>query len=309
MHDFSLSKTNSPERVLHFAQFARNTVPAKSQKCDHFRKGALDLLIYPYRALGFTAAILLVTTGQAQAFDLVSIPAGVAVLGDANGDANEVVKTVRMPAFKLMRNEVTNQQFARFVAATKYQTTVEKTRQGYVWSRKWQHIKGADWRHPQGPQSNIAGLENHPVVQVSGIDALAFCRFYGMRLPSQDEWEYAARGSTSRRFPWGNNYTPASLTRRANAGTIACCAASDRDGFLRTAPVGSYPLGRSPFGLDDMAGNVWEWTSSRFPGAPGKQIIRGGGWGNNPYCLRTAYRHGNPPDIGLDMVGIRCAAD
>ena len=83
----------------------------------------------------------------------------------------------------------------------------------------------------------------------------------------------------------------------------------DADGFLRTAPVGSFPRGRSPFGLDDMAGNVWEWTSSRFPGSPGMRVIRGGGWGNNPYCLRAAYRHGNPPDIGLDMVGFRCAAD
>lgn len=93
-----------------------------------------------------------------------------------------------------------------------------------------------------------------------------------------------------------------------NAGAYNYSAPSRADGYARTAPVGSYPRGRSPLGLDDMASNVWEWTSTQFPGAPADRIIRGGGWGNNPYWLRTAYRHGNPPDISLDMVGFRCAA-
>ena len=69
----------------------------------------------------------------------------------------------------------------------------------------------------------------------------------------------------------------------------------------------SYPRGQSPFGIHDMAGNDWEWTSTPFPGKPYENVIRGGGWGNNPYCLRVSYRHGNPPDIGLNMVGFRCA--
>lgn len=246
-------------------------------------------------------------SGNVAGFDLVDIPAGLARLGDRMGDDNEIVKSVEISAFELMRREVTNRQFERFIETSGYQTTAGKSGSGYVWKSRWRLIKQANWRHPQGPQSTITDMADHPVVQVSAIDAQAFCRFYGLRLPSENEWEYAARSSQGYRYPWGNSLTRASLAKRANAGTYSCCAASKTDGYLRTAPVGSFPAGRSPFGLDDMAGNVWEWTSSRFPGAPGERVIRGGGWGNNPYCLRTAYRHGNPPDTALDMVGFRCA--
>jgi len=244
----------------------------------------------------------------AQEFDFVPIPSGTAQLGDRQGDANEILRSIQIPAFRLMRREVTNRQFERFILASGYRTTVERTQKGHVWWTQWDLVKGASWRHPQGPQSNLENLADHPVVQVSAIDAEAFCQYYGLRLPSEEEWEYAARGPQGFRYPWGNTLTPVSFAERTNAGTYSCCAASQADGFLRTAPVGSFPLGRSPFGLDDMAGNVWEWTSSPFPGSPGKRVIRGGGWGNNPYCLRTAYRHGNPPGIGLNMVGFRCAA-
>ena len=245
----------------------------------------------------------------APGFDLVVVSTGTAILGDPNGDANETSKTVEIAAFRLMRREVTNRQFATFVRESRYRTTVEKMQEGHVWDRRWRRVRPADWRHPQGAGSDLTGLDNHPVVQVSARDAEAFCRHYSMRLPSEMEWEYAARGPQGFRYPWGNTLTRETLAARANAGTYDCCAPSKADGYARTAPAGSYPRGRSPFGLDDMAGNVWEWTSTTFPGAPADRVIRGGGWGNNPYCLRGAYRHGNPPDIGLDMVGFRCAAD
>ena len=242
-------------------------------------------------------------------FDLVDIPSGQTLLGDAEGDANEVLRSVRIAAFRIMRTEVTNAQFEAFVTASGYRPDTKSGARAYVWTDKWRVVKSADWRHPQGAKSGIEGKARHPVVQVSARDADAFCAWYGLRLPLEDEWEYAARGTDGRRFPWGNDAPRRHAGRRANFGTITCCATDGSDGHLRTAPVASYPAGISPFGLQDMAGNVWEWTSSRFPGRPQERVLRGGGWGNNPYCLRTAYRHGNPPDISLDMVGFRCAGD
>ena len=253
--------------------------------------------------------VLLVASATAQGLDLVNIPAGTARLGDEKGDKNEVVRQVEVPGFRLMRREVTNLQFAEFVADTDYTTTVETRGEGNVWGTRWELVAGADWRHPQGPKSQLHSLGLHPVVQVSAIDAEAFCSHHGLRLPSEEEWEYAARGPSGLRYPWGKSLTQSMLPKVTNGGTWSCCGTSDADGYVRTAPVGSFPAGRSPFELDDMIGNVWEWTSSPFPGETGKRSIRGGGWGNNPYCLRAAYRHANPPNIGLDMVGFRCAAD
>ena len=240
--------------------------------------------------------------------DLVPLPGGRFVMGDPEGEPDEAPSEVEVAPFGMMRHEVTNQQFAAFVAASGHVTDPERSGFGYVWNGQWRRAQGADWRHPFGPDSGVAGRGSHPVVQVSAEDAAAFCRFHGLRLPSEREWEFAARGTDGRRFPWGDAL-PEQPSSRANFGTVPCCGPDAADGYLRTAPVGSFPDGRSPAGLLDMAGNVWEWTSSRFSGQPDHVVLRGGGWGNNPYCLRTSYRHGNPPDIGLDMVGFRCASD
>ncbi len=248
--------------------------------------------------------------GAASGFDLVDVDGGTFIMGDAEGDANEAPREVTVPPFRIMRTEVTNDQFARFVADTGHRTDPERIRAGWVWTDRWRSVPGADWPHPHGPEDNLDGRGGHPVVQVSARDAAAFCSWAGLRLPSEAEWEFAARGSDGRRYPWGDAPPEADDgSRHANFGTVPCCAADEVDGYLKTAPVGRFGSGASPFGILDMAGNVWEWTADAFPGRPGTVALRGGGWGNNPYCLRVSYRHANPPDIGLDMVGIRCAAD
>jgi formylglycine-generating enzyme required for sulfatase activity len=255
-------------------------------------------------------ALVLLAACAAAPPALLAVPGATYRMGDARGAPDEAPRTVTVGPFRLMRLEVTNRQFAAFVRATGHVTEAERSGQGAVWDGVWRRVRGADWRHPRGPGTSIAGRDDHPVVQVSERDAAAFCAHYGMRLPSEAEWELAARGTDGRRYPWGDQ--PPRQTgreRRANFGSDRCCAADATDGARTTAPVGSYPAGASPYGLLDMAGNVWERTSDPFPGRPGTVAIRGGGWGNDAFCLRVSYRHANPPDLGLDHVGFRCAAD
>ena len=243
------------------------------------------------------------------AAEMIDIPGGEFVMGDAAGEPDEAPRRVTVAPFRMMRLEITNREFAAFVAATGHRTDPERSGAGYVWTNRWGLLRGADWRHPYGPGSGIDGHDDHAVVQVSQRDAAAYCAWAGMRLPREAEWEFAARGTDGRKYPWGNAAPTQSGTRLANFGTVPCCAPDATDGAPKVGPVGRYPAGASPFGLMDMAGNVGEWTADPYPVTPGQVSLRGGGWGNNPYCLRVSYRHGNPPDIGLDMVGFRCAAD
>ncbi|MEM7025313.1 MAG: SUMF1/EgtB/PvdO family nonheme iron enzyme [Pseudomonadota bacterium] len=236
----------------------------------------------------------------------VDLPGGRFTMGDPLGEPDEAPVEVEVAPYRLMRLEVTNRQFADFVAVSGHVTDAERHGFGWTWSGRWQRHADADWRKPFAGSAGQDGPD-HPVVQVSANDAAAFCAFYGWRLPTEQEWEFAARGTDGRRYPWGNVDPEAG--QHANFGTVACCAPDATDGHLRTAPVGSFPSGVTPFGLLDMAGNVWEWTSTPHFSRPDWVSLRGGGWGNNPWCLRTTYRHGNPRDIGLDMVGFRCAAD
>ena len=120
-------------------------------------------------------------------------------------------------------------------------------------------IRGASWWRPEG--TAIISLD-HPVVQVDWYDAQAYCEWAGRRLPTEAEWERAARGDDGRTFAWG--WEGPEGGNRANFGDSRCCHESDRDGFLRTAPVGNFPGGRSPFGAEDMAGNVWEWVADWY---------------------------------------------
>ncbi|GEM_PF-591530 len=254
---------------------------------------------------------------------MLKVRAGSFSMGSDSGEpAERPVHQVTVSGFYLDRVEVTNAAFSEFVTATDHLTDPERNGVGWHWSGEWEQVKGADWRHPYGPRSRIDGLEQHPVVQVSWRDADAYCEWRGKRLPSEAEWERAARGAGGVPYAWGNAPPVENARYRASYGSDQCCSADDGDGFLYTAPVGSFPSGRSPFGVDDMTGNVWEWVSDsydetfygRSPAAdpmntaPGKRkVIRGGGWGNNPWGLRTTLRHANTPQSGLSMVGFRCA--
>ncbi len=254
---------------------------------------------------------------------MVDIPGGAFLMGSDHGEiAEKPVHRVVLSAFSIDRFETTNAEFAEFVSATGHVTDSERSGVGWGWDGEWREIKKADWRHPHASASSIRGLERHPVVQVSWNDAQAYCRWLGKRLPTEAEWERAARGDGDRTYPWGNQ-SPRDVTRyRASYGSNECCHADAGDGYLYTAPVGSFPLGRSPFGVEDLAGNVWEWVEDWF--APDfyrqsaaanpvnntmgeRKVIRGGGWGNDPLGLRSTLRHANPPEIGLSMVGFRCA--
>ena len=254
---------------------------------------------------------------------MIHIPEGTLLMGSDDGEpAEQPVHRVDLPPFSIDRFETTNAEFAAFVVATGHITSAEATGVGWDWDGEWREVKGADWRHPHGLASSLQGLERHPVVQVSWIDAQAYCRWRGKRLPTEAEWERAARGDSGRIYPWSNQPPHVGKRYRASYGSDRCCRAEAGDEYMFTAPVGSFPLGRSPFGLEDMAGNVWEWVEDWFDrefyrqslsenpvnDTPGKRrVIRGGGWGNNPSGLRSTLRHANPPDIGLSMVGFRCA--
>jgi formylglycine-generating enzyme required for sulfatase activity len=174
----------------------------------------------------------------------------------------------------------------------------------------WRIVEGANWRNPEGPGSNLKGRERNPVVEVSFNDALAYAKWRGRDLPTEAEWEYAARGGLdSKRYEWGDD---APDSKRANAwqGLFPAYDSGD-DGYkAKTAPVGCYPA--NAFGLHDMTGNVWEWTSDWFnngaSGAERQHLIKGGSFlcANN-FCARyrPSARQGGPTDTGTSHVGFR----
>jgi formylglycine-generating enzyme required for sulfatase activity len=308
------------------------------------------------RPVADTTSALVATTPLPA--DMAAIPAGTFTMGAGAMGAmtmpnDDRPHTATVAAFVIERHEVTNADFAAFVRATKHQTTAElpipwetlqkelppgtprfsddKLAPGslifhapdhdvpltdeLVW---WRWTKGANWQHPTGPGSDTVGLGQHPVVHVSWHDAGAYCAWAGKRLPTETEWEFAARGGLEgKTFTWGDDsITPA----RANVwqGTFPR-RNTGQDGFVGTAPVGSFPA--NGYGLRDMAGNVWEWTADRFAGgmmdpqsadAPEERIIRGGSFMcHASYCTgyRVAARMHATPATSLMNTGFRCAAD
>ncbi len=230
--------------------------------------------------------------------ELIRIPAGPFLYGSSDADKmahddEKPQRTVELPEYWIGRAPVTNGQFARFVQATGHRTTAEHEGFGWGWTgSKWDKIQGADWQHPRGPESSIAGKEGHPVVQVSWDDARAFCDWAGLALPTEEQWEKAARGTDGRVWPWGNE-----------PPTAGHCNFGMKVGD--TTPVGKYsPQGDSPYGCVDMAGNVWEWTGSWY--SEGRtRALRGGAWYYDDQNTRAAYRNDGYPHLRVINVGFR----
>lgn len=238
---------------------------------------------------------------------MIYIPGGDFTMGSTNGEVDESPPhLVQVEGFWLDRFEVTNAAFQQFVQETGYRTDAEKAGWGSLWrDRQWNRVDGLDWRHPSNPSQGLSAMMDHPVVQVSWNDAQAFCRWAGGRLPSEAEWEFAARGSQGRTYPWGNQYDSSRLNA-ASGGTV---------------PVGRYETGKSACGAYDLAGNVWEWvndwyqddyygTSPRVnPSGPNTGThkgLRGGAWDLTGGDSRSTDRGALPPDGRGDTVGFRC---
>jgi formylglycine-generating enzyme required for sulfatase activity len=267
---------------------------------------------------------------------MVLIPAGEFWMGspDGEGDNDEHPRhKVALSAFYLAKYEVTNQRFEQFAQQTSYRTTAEQ--EGKAWAitaiGKPEEVSGAHWRKPEGGATVFdSNREEHPVVSVSWEDAQAYCRWAGKRLPTEAEFEYATRAGAETKYWWGNgnpgsrrvaNIGDESLKRQYSDWPLPIMTGYD-DGSVRTAPVGSFEA--NPFGLYDMTGNVWEWTSDRYDkqyygNSPRKdpmgqsngdfRVLRGGSWTNSPDEVRSANRTRHSPTYRFGPFGFRCAQD
>ena len=205
----------------------------------------------------------------------------------------ETRRRLDVPGYRIDRDLVTNADYARFVAGTGHRVPFvdETTWRGYRLVHGYPTVLKFLW-HSQHPP---AGRETHPVVLVSHADAAAYCWWRGARLPSEAEWEKAARGTDGRYFPWGNVFDAQLLN-------------SEDGGPFDTVPVGEYPDGQSPYGVLDMAGQVFEWTDTLFRKEQPRYVVKGGSWDDFPGVTRAAARHGRPPQLKHILVGFRCAA-
>jgi sulfatase modifying factor 1 len=255
---------------------------------------------------------------------MVAIPGGVVRVGSERGTALELPTfTARVAPFALDVDEVTVSRFAAFVRATGATTTAERLGGGSVLRIDrgvWEIVPGATWRSPRGPEGGAA-LPDYPVSQVSWQDADAFCRWTGGRLPTEIEWEHAARNARDDRgdLPWDGDLESGGRWRGNVWQGPFPEANSLADGHLFTAPVGSF--GRTALGLSDLIGNVWEWTGSWLvpyaereraltPGVGSQRVLRGGSFlCERAVCHghRVSARIGATPDSALMHVGFRCA--
>jgi formylglycine-generating enzyme required for sulfatase activity len=298
--------------------------------------------------------------------DMAWIPGGEFLMGSDHHYPEEApAHRVRVDGFWMDRFTVTNRDFERFVSATGYVTLAEKPvdpasypnaspdmlapasvmfkkpprpvdmRNHYNW---WVYVQGANWRHPRGPASSIGKLKDHPVVHVAYEDAEAYARWAGKELPTEAEWEFAARGGLDgAEFVWGSEMTPAGRHMANTWQGDFPYRNTFEDGYEYTSPVGSFPA--NGYGLYDMAGNVWQWTTDWYqdhgqiespcctaanprggtrdgsidPGQVGarvpRKVTKGGSHLCAPnYCrrYRPAARMAQPVDTSISHLGFRC---
>ena len=257
--------------------------------------------------------VFMMLTSSAIAEEWVAVPGGTFVMGDKRGDDNEAPVSRKVAPFEIMKYEVTNEKFSRFIEKTGYVTDVDREGRAFVWTGRWRTDPVANYRQPRGAKTSISQLDLHPVTQVSARDALAFCMFQGARLPTEAEWEFAARGRKANAYYWGSQVDPLF----ANYG-------SGDETTPFTTVVGKYPA--NSFSVQDMAGNVWEWVQDcwhkDYVGAPktgeewkgscssvGNYTRRGGAWDARPQGIRSANRSAGGQNDRSVYYGFRVAHD
>ncbi len=288
--------------------------------------------------------------GEGSTDGMVLLPGGRFLMGTDSPEAWQAdgegpVREVAVGPFHVDTCTVTNRRFQEFVNATGYRTEAE----GYGWSyvfhlfvpektrrrapcrplpglEWWLGVEGACWRRPEGPGSHIRNRLEHPAVHISWSDANAYCHWAGKRLPTEAEWEYAARGGLEQKiYPWGDELTPEGKHRCNIWQGRFPLEDTGEDGYRGTAPAKSYRA--NGYGLYNVAGNVWEWCLDRFhtdfhtggtgppPRGPDKgefRVMKGGSYlCHHSYCnrYRVAARTGNTPDSSTGNLGFRCVRD
>jgi formylglycine-generating enzyme len=271
------------------------------------------------------SAIATKTTTTNISANMISFEGGSFMMGSNEGTPSEQpVHQVQVAPFKLDKSPVTVAEFSKFVESTGFKTDAEKYGDSGVFNftaQNWELMKGAYWLYPLGPNAAKAEM-NHPVTHVSWNDAQAYCQWAKKRLPTEAEWEYAARnsGKSKDRFSWGNDLVIKGIYMANVWQGTGTSEKQGADGFTYTSPVGSY--GTTPAGLTDMGGNVWNWCQDTFKPYPGNpepyqlndqiKVIRGGSFffdqqGELSYTV--SFRGQNTYETSLFNLGFRCAGD
>lgn len=288
-----LINLKAPEESSIIVKFIKSGYMALYKKVDFVNEDILCLYLETIGYIGENEFHYKEYRNEKDRSVLIYIPAGEFTMGSEEGGSGEKpVHKVYLDGYYISKYEVTNKQYKKFCDET---------------GRSYPSDPGFS-----GMSSYFTSYPDYPVVNVSWNDAKAYCAWAGLRLPTEAEWEKAARGTDSRKYPWGNE----------DPGTSKCNMSGTEDGYKYTSPIGSYKGGRSPFGCYDMAGNVWEWCNDwsgnnyyrdseyRNPKGPSSgsyKLCRGGSWYFVAYSVRSAYRAGDKPSRIDNICGFRPA--